>query len=113
MVSSTGSTHPWQPTLIYPARGVARLWEQTAATPIHLEALVGRGRAAVLVGLEQPSSTATLARRIGLSPGTVSRHLAILRNAGLTRGYRSGHEVIYEQTPLGHALTIQDDPGMS
>jgi DNA-binding transcriptional ArsR family regulator len=105
--------HPWQPTLIYPARGVARLWEQTAATPVHLEALVGRGRAAVLVGLEQPSSTATLARRIGLSPGTVSRHLAILRNAGLTRAYRSGHEVIYEQTPLGHALTIQDDPGMS
>jgi DNA-binding transcriptional ArsR family regulator len=103
--------HPWQPTLIYPARGVARLWEQTAATPIHLEALLGRGRTAVLVGLEQPSSTTRLAGRLGLSPGTVSRHLAVLRNAGLTRACRSGHEVIYEQTPLGHALTTQGDPG--
>ncbi len=109
---SVFTDHPWQPTLIYPARGVARLWEQTAATPIHLEALLGRARAAVLAGLEQPSSTTRLADRLGLSPGTVSRHLAILRNASLTRADRSGHEVIYEQTSLGHALTTPDDPGM-
>src|SRR5205085_6991256 len=49
---------PWQPTLIYPARGVGTLWEPgEPAAPAALSALLGRRRAAVLGALDAPRST--------------------------------------------------------
>ncbi len=61
---------PWQPTLIYPARGLALLWEPgSQAGP---EALAGWSAAPVrtmLVALSAPRSTTELARSLGLSPG--------------------------------------------
>src|SRR5262249_46939440 len=60
---------PWQPTLIYPARGVGTLWEPGApGSPDALAALVGRRRADVLSALDTPRSTSDLAARLGLSP---------------------------------------------
>jgi DNA-binding transcriptional ArsR family regulator len=96
---------PWQPTLIYPARGVAALWQPPATTPpVALGRLIGRTRAKLLLALAQPAATATLARRYSLSPGTVSEHLAALRDAGLVSASRARHQVLYERTPLGIAL---------
>ncbi|MGW1991283.1 DUF5937 family protein [Embleya sp. NPDC001921] len=97
---------PWQPTLIYPARGVGDLWHSSphpAASP-SLQRLIGRTRARVLTSLYKPVSTGTLARNLGLSPGTVSGHLTALRDADLVTRYRVGRTVYYAPTALGTAL---------
>ncbi|MFB7497079.1 DUF5937 family protein [Streptomyces sp. NPDC056161] len=96
---------PWQPALVYPARGIGGLWSgPTGHAPDSLVRLLGRGRAAVLGALDEPSSTTVLARRLGLAPSSVSAHLSVLRGSGLLTARRYGHEVLYERTPLGIAL---------
>jgi DNA-binding transcriptional ArsR family regulator len=96
---------PWQPTLIYPARGVGTLWEPGAPGSIDaLVALVGRRRAAVLSSLDVPRTTSDLAARLGLSAASVSQHLAVLRDAGLVHSNRVKRAVLYARTPRGDAL---------
>jgi DNA-binding transcriptional ArsR family regulator len=96
---------PWQPTLVYPARGIGGLWAEPAeGTPQALVRLLGRGRAAVLAALDEPAGTTALAHRLRLAPSSVSAHLATLREAGLLLSRRYGHQVLYERTPLGIAL---------
>jgi hypothetical protein len=95
---------PWQPTIIYPARGVAQLWERTRVSGPELEALLGRTRALVLAGAVEPVSTTRLAARLSLPVGTVSDHLGVLSRAGLVRSARAGRQVLYAATPVGHAL---------
>jgi DNA-binding transcriptional ArsR family regulator len=101
---------PWQPTVGYRARGLADLWHTAAhVSPIGaLERLIGRTRAALLSELDEPASTAGLARRHGLAPATVSGHLKVLREAGLVVGERHSHEVRYRRTRLGTALVLPD-----
>jgi Family of unknown function (DUF5937) len=99
---------PWQPTIVYPARGVAELWSGAPAAPAALARLLGTARARapprLLAALDAPASTTTLAIRLGLSPGGVSTHLAILRSAGLTSRRQHGHEALHARTPLGDAV---------
>jgi DNA-binding transcriptional ArsR family regulator len=95
---------PWQPTIIYPARGIEELWESQPPPPDALARLLGRTRALVLSSLDRPLSTTALAALIELSPAGASRHLLALRDAGLVAATRSGHEVRYARTPLGSAL---------
>ncbi|MDQ1036081.1 hypothetical protein QFZ75_002497 [Streptomyces sp. V3I8] len=96
---------PWQPTLVYPARGIGGLWtEPSEHTSQALVRLLGRGRAAVLAALAEPATTTALAHRLGLAPSSVSAHLSTLRDAGLLVTHRYGHQVRYERTPLGIAL---------
>jgi Family of unknown function (DUF5937)/Helix-turn-helix domain len=96
---------PWQPTLMYPARGVGTLWEPgQAAAPEALAQLLGRRRAAVLAALQAPRSTTELARSLGLSAASVSQHLAVLRDAGLVNGHRVGRVVLYMRSPRGESL---------
>ncbi|WP_267089567.1 DUF5937 family protein [Streptomyces sp. NBC_00249] len=101
------TTPGWQPTLRYPPRGVATLWERRtgAAEPLAaLAALVGRGRARLLAELDAPASTAELARRTGITAGGVSQHLAVLRSAGLVAGHRTGRYVLYARTEAAEVL---------
>jgi DNA-binding transcriptional ArsR family regulator len=106
------TAEPWQPTLIYPARGVGTLWEPARrAAPEALGALVGRARAAVLLALDQPRSTTDLARELGSSPGGVSQHLAVLRDAGLVHGHRVGRVVLYLRSAAGDGLLEAATPG--
>jgi DNA-binding transcriptional ArsR family regulator len=95
---------PWQPTIIYPAAGIAELWQAPAAPPGALGRLLGRTRALILTALDQPLSTTALAAATELSPAGVSRHLLALRDAGLLTTARHGHEVRYRRTELGSAL---------
>ena len=95
---------PWRPTVIYPARGIATLWEEAAPARDGLARLVGASRAAVLADLGAPRSTSELAERLTLSPATTSHHLTALRDAGLVTGRREGRAVLYVRTPLGDAL---------
>lgn len=101
---------PWQPTIIYPARGVAELWQAPTAPTDALARLLGRTRARVLAGLEYPLSTSALARLLELSPAGTSRHLLALRDAGLITGTRHAHEVRYARTALGSALLAGTQP---
>jgi DNA-binding transcriptional ArsR family regulator len=101
---------PWQPTISYPARGIATLWEQAAATPEGLGRLIGSSRAAVLADLSAPRSTTELAQRLSLGPATASHHLIALRDAGLVSARREGRAVLYARTPLGDALVAQRAP---
>ncbi|MFK8849164.1 DUF5937 family protein [Streptomyces sp. Ac-502] len=94
----------WQPTVLYPARGIGGLWQEPEAGPA-LARLLGVNRAAVLVALDEPASTTALAQRLGLAPSSVSAQLSVLRGAGLLTSRRHGHEVLYERTPLGIALS--------
>jgi DNA-binding transcriptional ArsR family regulator len=98
------SDEPWQPTVVYPARGVGELWAAPTAAPRALERLLGRSRARLLVSLDQPASTTTLAVRLGRSASGISAHLSALRGVGLVRSSRRGHEVRYARTRLGEAL---------
>ena len=100
---------PWQPTLIYPARGVGALWEpDQVAQPAALRALLGERRAAVLRALGAPRSTSELGHDLDVSPGSVSQHLSVLRAAGLVAGHRVGRNVLYVRTPLGDQLAGRD-----
>lgn len=96
---------PWQPALVYPARGIGGLWSEPGdRTPDTLVRLLGRGRAAVLTALDEPSTTTALGHRLGLAASSVSAHLTVLRDAGLLTSRRYGHQVLYERTPLGIML---------
>ncbi|MFG2136070.1 DUF5937 family protein [Streptomyces sp. NPDC048650] len=99
----SGFDPPWQPTVIYPARGVGGLWSERESGPA-LVGLLGANRAAVLAALDIPSTTSALAHRLGLAPSSVSGHLSVLRDAGLLASRRHGRQVLYERTPLGIAL---------
>ncbi|WP_077193485.1 ArsR/SmtB family transcription factor [Streptomyces lydicus] len=99
----SGFDPPWQPTVIYPARGIGGLWSEPETGPA-LARLLGTNRAAVLAALDAPSTTTALAHRLRLAPSSVSAHLSVLRAAGLLTPRRHGHEVHYERTPLGSAL---------
>lgn len=61
---------PWQPTLIYPARGIATLWDEGTDASGGLVRLLGATRAAIVVALAAPRSTADVARLLSLSPAT-------------------------------------------
>ena len=96
---------PWQPTLIYPARGIGMLWESRQdASPDALARLLGRNRAAVLMALDCPRSTTELAVLLGVSSGGISQQLTVLADAGLVNRRRVRRHVLYLRTCDGDAL---------
>lgn len=94
----------YQPTLVYPARGAARLWSDVPAPPDPLATLLGRTRATLLVALDPPATTSALAAQYGLALATVAEHLAALHGAGLATRRRTGHQVHYRRTEVGQAV---------
>jgi DNA-binding transcriptional ArsR family regulator len=90
--------------LAYPARGVATLWEGPRRAPAALQAVLGRGRARLLVEMRAPVSTTELARRTGMTAGGVSQHLTALRAAGLVTTHRDGKAVLNTRTTVAEAL---------
>jgi DNA-binding transcriptional ArsR family regulator len=102
---ATLTEKPWQPTLLYPARGVATLWEAGGErTPEALARVIGQTRAALLAELDAPRSTTDVARVLGVTPGGASQHLGALHDAGLVARRREGRVVLYVRTPLADAL---------
>jgi DNA-binding transcriptional ArsR family regulator len=95
---------PLQPTVIYPARGIALLWQRGVAAPDGLARALGASRATLLMTLDAPASTTDLAARLELSAGGISQHLGALRDAGLVTGTREGRTVLYARTPAADAL---------
>ncbi|WP_035850337.1 winged helix-turn-helix domain-containing protein [Kitasatospora azatica] len=99
-----------QPGLVYPARGIATLWERGGqAPPSALAALLGHGRARVLSELAAPASTTELALRTGQSAPNVAHHLSVLLAANLVARHRTGRTVLYLRTALAQALVGGDE----
>lgn len=100
-----------QPVLRYPARAVGTLWERSAVPASEaLARVLGRTRAILLHELAVPAATTELARRCGLSAGTVSHHLTALRDAGLVGTHRVGRFLLYARTGSAEALLAGVDP---
>ena len=100
-----------QTTLLYPARGVARVWDDLdprssgqAGELAAVESLLGAPRARLLSALRSPATTSALAGRFGVTPGAVSQHLAVLYRGGLVDRQRTGRTVLYQASELGLAL---------
>jgi hypothetical protein len=89
------------PVLVYPITDTDR-WAGVAADG--LDALLGPTRSAVLTSARTGASTTELARRVGTSPASVSRHTGVLRAAGLLRTTRRGMHTVHSLTPLGESL---------
>lgn len=96
---------PWQPTVVYPVRGIDELWRsERVDVPAALAGVLGVSRARLLLDLGEPADTTTLAVRHALAPSAVSRHLHALRDAGLLVAHRDRRRVLYRRTALGSAL---------
>jgi DNA-binding transcriptional ArsR family regulator len=106
---------PWRPVLRYPARGIGALWDRGGgAPPAALAAVLGRSRAMLLTRLEAPASVAELARRTGLAPRGVYRHLGVLRAAGLVSAHQQGRRMLHARTVIAEELvssTVTEEVG--
>lgn len=92
------------PVIGYSVRG-AGLWTHQAESPeAALIAMLGAGRAAVLVQLTTPLSTTEIAERLGVTPGNISLHIARLREAGLVESQQLGKWVFHRLTPRGEGV---------
>ena len=96
---------PWQPTLIYTARGTATAWEPTPEpAPDTLRRLIGPTRAAILQALQAPQTGADLARALDVTPSAVSQHFTVLRDAALVATHRAGRHVVAQRTEWGNHI---------
>jgi DNA-binding transcriptional ArsR family regulator len=103
-------SEPHRYALTYPVAGVlADAGQAPVSAP--LAALLGPGRARVLLLLDTPKSTTQLVALTGLGLGSVGRHLKILLDAHLIRRRRTGRSVLYSRTPPGNALVEAQPAG--
>jgi DNA-binding transcriptional ArsR family regulator len=92
------------PILVYPVEHDLALSARTRAPHASLAALIGATRVAVLSSVGVGRTTTELARRVGVTAGSISQHTTVLREARLIRTSRVGKAVIHTMTPLGTAL---------
>lgn len=98
-----GAAVPRRYAVVYPCDGALAEAGRRRA-PAALDALLGPGRAAVLVLLDTPKSTSQLVALTGQGLGSVGRHLRVLREAHLLGRRRVGRSVFYYRTGAGEAL---------
>ncbi|MER5862816.1 ArsR family transcriptional regulator [Kitasatospora sp. NPDC002040] len=103
-VTSISGDYP--PSIVYPSRGQATMPPSPAPAPAPeaLALLLGTPKARLLTLLDEPASTTELAARLGVTPGAVSQHLAVLHATRLVSRTRSGRLVLYTRTSLGDQL---------
>ncbi|MEV4679982.1 ArsR/SmtB family transcription factor [Streptomyces kurssanovii] len=96
-----------QPVLSYPVLQeppVASLAAGDGPPGKALTALLGHARAAVLRTVASGATTGEIARAIGVSASSASRHATVLRDAGLITSSRNGASVLHTLTPVGASL---------
>lgn len=93
--------------VVYPCVGALAGDRARRAVPAALSALLGPGRATVLVLLgEGPLSTTQLVALTGQGLGSVGRHLRVLLDAGVVERRRVGRSVLYSRTGVGDAVVV-------
>ena len=96
-------SEPHRYALTYQCAGVLAEARQ-APVPAPLTALLGPGRARILIVLDTPKSTTQLVALTGLGLGSAGRHLKILLDARLVQRSRAGRSVLYSRTQPGNTL---------
>ncbi|MEV6597990.1 ArsR family transcriptional regulator [Actinoplanes sp. NPDC051346] len=102
-----GDDDPDLLTLPFQVRGAAALAEtrdRPAVPDDRLDVLVGRGRAALLRQLAEPTTTHELAARLAAAPSTISEHLSVLVSTDVVSRHRVGRRVYYRLTDSGRGL---------
>lgn len=89
------------PVLACPLKPASRLLACGDEDGAPLDALLGTTRAAILRAVVGGDITTGLARRVGISPATVSHHTGVLRAAGLIATERHENVARHLITPLG------------
>ena len=88
------------------AAAAATVWEDgpCRVAPQAVDELLGPARARLLIALRSPATTTALARRLGVTPGAVSQHLAVLYQASeLGLALLAGRPVLQvSREPVGH-----------
>jgi DNA-binding transcriptional ArsR family regulator len=109
---SSPVTDDGPPSVIYPARGSATLWEPVRPRGSGaLRNLLGATRAGLLLELRRPGSSTELAARHGVSTSAVNQHLRAMHDAGLLTRARHGRSTLYLTSELGESLAaVADDP---
>ncbi|GLF96928.1 ArsR/SmtB family transcription factor [Streptomyces yaizuensis] len=95
------------PVLVYPvARSITALEPAPVAGTDRLARLLGRTRAAALYMIADAEHTTgnEIARRLEISPASVSEHATVLRDAGLIHSLRVRNTIRHTLTPLGLGL---------
>ncbi|MBB5868031.1 DNA-binding transcriptional ArsR family regulator [Allocatelliglobosispora scoriae] len=95
------------PVLLYPIDLSARLAVQAGHDS--LVALIGRTRADVLEATLLSETTSAIAQRVQISLPAASKHLSVLRSAGLVNSTREQNAVRHSITPLGEKLLAGSD----
>jgi DNA-binding transcriptional ArsR family regulator len=98
------------PVLVYPTRGLGCVASDGPPGDAAVAKLIGPTRARILELVGEPMHTASLARRLGRSPGNVADHLKVLHECRLVRRSRVGRTVMYSRTPLGTAVVASAQP---
>jgi transposase-like protein len=99
------------PVLVYPIQHDLVLSARSRGPDVSLAALIGPTRAIILDSIGSGRSTTELARQVGVSPGSVSQHTAVLRDAGLILTTRVGMAVVHTLTSSG--VTVLDTSGVT
>ena len=92
---------PSRIAFVYPAKGAMA---DHSSGDGGVARLLGRGRARIVAEVRMSATPSQLAAVLGVSLGTVSAHLAALREAGVVTTRRSGRAVYYELTSVGDEL---------
>ncbi|TYB46386.1 winged helix-turn-helix domain-containing protein [Actinomadura chibensis] len=85
------AVHPRLPMITYPIADTAPAKAHTRPPRL------GATRAQLLQELTAPASTTELAKRLNLSPGTVSYHLQALHRDGMIQRARQAQRVLYQR----------------
>jgi DNA-binding transcriptional ArsR family regulator len=92
---------PARIAFVYPARGAMADHSPEGGG---VARLLGRRRARIVAEVRRSATPSQLAAVLGVSLGTVSAHLAALREAGVVTTRRAGRAVYYELTSVGDEL---------
>jgi DNA-binding transcriptional ArsR family regulator len=96
---------PWQPTVVYPARGIADLWTPNELPySARLRRVLGSSRAKILARLQEPQTTKQISASLNISPPSVSEQIMNLRLAGILDRTRIGRNVFYSVNEKGKGL---------
>lgn len=90
------------PVIVYPVHRDTRI--TLDGRRIALDALIGRSRAAVLEQAAAGATVSQIARHLRISQPNASKHLAVLRAAGLLVSVRERNTTRHILTPTGQSL---------
>ncbi|MEV0289286.1 MULTISPECIES: helix-turn-helix domain-containing protein [unclassified Kribbella] len=92
------------PVVVYPIEHPVDAWHTCGHADRRLGSLLGRTRAEMLWRIADGASSSELAAALDVTPGAVTHHTAVLREAGIIVTTRDGRFVRHAITPLGAAL---------